>query len=73
MIKLRVEWHCKCPGCGTELVVDYLVDSLSEQICPWCGARAACEKSDKEQMRDFLTQAVERLENEVNSSPTCAG
>lgn len=68
MIRLRVDWHSQCPGCGTQLAMDFLENSSDCAICPWCGCRYEldCEHS-REQVKDYVMEAVREIEEKVNT------
>lgn len=74
MIKLRVEYHHKCTGCGTELVVDFLSEPMSNQLCVWCGCE--CETDfgvDDTELKKYVMGAVRELEDQVNTRPAMTG
>lgn len=67
MIKLRVEWHHKCPGCGTRLVVDFFDELAGSEVCPWCGC--ACDISTDvgyREMKRYIEQVVKEVESKAN-------
>lgn len=69
MIKLRVEWHRTCPGCGTALVVDFLDESADLVACPWCGAECGHGCSDGNgELRKYVSRAVLEIETKANGS-----
>ncbi|MHB9038189.1 MAG: hypothetical protein ACYC64_16155 [Armatimonadota bacterium] len=74
MIKLRVEWHHKCQGCGTKLVADFFADLTEDLVCPWCGlpcpsAQSACD----DETRGYIEGAVAEIEEKVNCRKTVRG
>ncbi len=67
MIKLRVEWHHSCPSCGTQLVVDFLNDSIERCECPWCGLSASTGPGAvDDELRQYIVQAVSNIESTAN-------
>jgi hypothetical protein len=67
MIKLRVEWHHKCPCCGTKLVVDFFDELADSAICPWCGC--TCEpKANVLELKRYLDRAVKDNEAKANGA-----
>ena len=70
MIKLRVEFHHKCPGCGTELVVDFLGEPMDCQVCPWCGCTCEADQIEDSELKECVAKAVEDLEKKVNEKIT---
>ncbi len=73
MIKLRVDWHRKCPDCGTEVVVDFLDESAIDVRCPWCGQACESEKDkNSAELRDFLAKSISELEKKANDSQKAA-
>jgi phage/plasmid primase-like uncharacterized protein len=71
MIKLRVEWHHTCPGCGTRLVIDFLDDSANNCVCPWCGCRDGLDRRAEDTgLRDFVARAAKELEEKANDDLT---
>lgn len=67
MIKLRVEWRHTCPGCGVELVIDFLDDSGDRRTCPWCGhARDSDPRTEANGLRSYLARATRELEQTAN-------
>ena len=73
MIKLRVQWYHDCPGCGTQLVIDFLEDPAEVCACPWCGhavGSALCANEDE--LRSYISKAVREIERKANSKLTAA-
>jgi len=72
MLKLRVEWHHRCPSCGVQLVVDFLDDSADCSACPWCGHLADVNMHTKiaNDLRDDLARAAKELEETANDRLT---
>lgn len=71
MIKLRVEWHHKCPDCGTRVVVDFAADANGFRICPWCGRIETDGGAPADpQTRGQLLERVSSLEQQVNTGLT---
>lgn len=71
MIKLRVEWHHKCLGCGTQLVTDFLDDSDQILACPWCAC--SCEPQEiasNGELREYVFRAVKQIEETANGKIT---
>ncbi len=68
MIRLRVDWHSQCPGCGTQLAVDFLEGSSDYAICPWCGRRYETDRGqNQDELKDYIRKAVQELEEKVNT------
>jgi|GEM_PF-1045009 len=69
MLKLRVEWHHRCPSCGVQLVVDFLDDSVDCDACPWCGCIADIDLHTKvaNDLRDNLARAAREIEKVANN------
>ena len=68
MIRIRVDWHSQCPGCGTELAVDFFDDLPECAICPWCGYLYDIDRcTDHDETREFLRKAARELEDKVNA------
>lgn len=70
MIKVKVDWHQRCPSCDTELVVDMLAPGVTPADCPWCGGDvpgplqlgdAALQEELLEAVARFETELAERL------------
>jgi len=69
MIKVRVDWHHECPGCGTEVVSDYFDESAERLVCPWCGCGVdLCQDESDSKTREYLRKAIKRIEEKANSS-----
>lgn len=68
MLKLRVEWHHRCPSCGVHLVVDFLDDSVDCGACPWCGYIADIDLHAKvtNDLRHSLARAAKEIEKAAN-------
>jgi hypothetical protein len=67
MIKLKVEWRQKCPGCGVQLVVDFLTDAYGCRVCPWCGCNHNGDlRTASEEVQEFVTRSMNRLEGRAN-------
>lgn len=67
MIKVRVDWHHKCPGCGTEIVTDYFDDSPHCRGCPWCGCAGDHDPAvDSCELRSYVLEAVREIEERAN-------
>ena len=74
MIKLRVEFHHKCPGCGTELVVDYLGEPVCCQVCPWCGSNCETDQNREDgELREYIIKSVKDLEKKANCKTAVRG
>jgi hypothetical protein len=68
MIKVRVDWHSLCPGCGTQLAVDFFGGSSDRVICPWCGYLYETDHaSRRDELRQYLESAIKELESNVNA------
>lgn len=68
MIKVRVDWHSQCPGCGAQLAVDFLENSADCTICPWCGYLCEIDYGpDQEKTRLYIQQAIIELEEKANA------
>lgn len=68
MIRLRVDWHSQCPGCGTQLAVDFLESSSDYAICPWCGHRYEIDRGrSQEELKTYVKKAVKEIEDRVNT------
>lgn len=68
MIRLRVDWHCQCPGCGTQLAVDFFENSADCAICPWCGFLYDVNcGTDQDEVREYVSRAVKEIEEKANS------
>ena len=71
MIRVRVEWYQECPGCGTELVSDFLGDSVCRATCPWCGRENKLRAGpDSAELREYLSRAISEIEAKANSGIT---
>ena len=73
MIKLRVERYHDCPGCGTQLVIDFLGDPAEACACPWCGradSSGLCASEDE--LRSYISKAVRDIEQKADSKLTVA-
>ena len=67
MIKLRVEQHHKCLGCGTGLVVDFFDKSIERQTCPWCGVECKVDRcANDDELREYVLRSVEAIEEKAN-------
>lgn len=67
MIRVRVDWHAQCPGCRTQLAVDYFEDSFGCAICPWCGHIYRIERGpDQAEIREYIGKAIRKIESKVN-------
>ena len=68
MIKLRVDWHSQCPGCGTQLAVDFFGGLSDRTVCPWCGCVYETNSvSYYDELKQHLETAIEELESSANS------
>jgi rRNA maturation endonuclease Nob1 len=68
MIKLRVEYHHICSGCGTELVVDYFDDSSNRRVCPWCGVDCKpIHSAGDAELKNYIHKAVQDIETRANN------
>jgi len=68
MIRVRVDWQSQCPGCGTQLAVDFLENLPDSTICPWCGHVCAIgHQPDYDQIRSTLRKAARELEDQANA------
>ena len=73
MIKLRVEWRHDCPGCGTQLVIDFLDDPAEVCSCPWCGrVESGKIRANEDELRSYISQAVRKIEQKANGKLTAA-
>ena len=71
MIRVRVDWRQDCPGCGTELVANFLDDSACRAACPWCGCEGALSAMpDCAELRDYLSRAISEIEVKANTGIT---
>lgn len=70
MIKLRVEWHHKCPKCGTEVVADFFSDAEDICTCLWCGFldQSACD-AHRSDLQEYIIKAASELECQANLWP----
>jgi len=69
MIKVRVDWHSRCPGCGTQLVIDFFDESDEHQVCPWCGCECKMDRGSRyEEMKRYIEKAVREIEEKTNST-----
>ena len=69
MIKLRVDWHSQCPGCGTQLAVDFLQGLSVTVVCPWCGCMYESDGiADYDKLKRYLENAIGELESKANSN-----
>lgn len=66
MIKLRVEWRHRCADCGTCLVVDFLAEAEGSVTCPWCGQVERISSPPDIDLRSFISEAVQKIEDEAN-------
>lgn len=66
MIKVRVEYHHKCPGCGTEIAIDFLGGPMDYQVCPWCGCTCEADQVEDTKLKAYIAKAVDILEKEAN-------
>ena len=68
MIRLRVDWHSQCPGCGTQLAVDFLTNSSDCVVCPWCGYRYEIDRDQsRDEVKDYVKEAVREIEKKANT------
>lgn len=71
MIKLRVDWHSQCPGCGTQLAVDFFGGLSDCIVCPWCGCMYETDRvSCQDELKQYLKTAIKELEDKVNTEQT---
>ena len=66
MIKVKVDWRQKCPGCGTEVVVDFFDESVVRQACPWCGRQCEMERTTDDELRRYISRSVREIEDRAN-------
>lgn len=68
MIRLRVEWHDTCPGCGVRLVIDFLDESGDFPICPWCGYKWGSDPRSGagDGLRGYLLRSTREIEQTAN-------
>ena len=68
MIKLRVEWHNKCPDCGTEIVADFFDDAEKVCVCLWCGRsyQSDCD-ARRSELKQYIMQATSEIECQANT------
>ncbi len=67
MIRIRVDWHAKCPKCHTQLAVDYFDESSKCATCPWCGHVCQIDKGPEQaEVKKFIDKAIKRIENQAN-------
>lgn len=67
MIRIRVDWHAKCPKCQTQLAVDYFDESPECATCPWCGHICRIDKGPEQaEVRKFVGKAIKRIESQAN-------
>ncbi len=71
MIRIRVDWHAKCPKCTTQLAVDYFDDTTATAICPWCGEVCHINKGPEHaEVKKYIGKAIRRIENHANEEST---
>ena len=67
MIRVRVDWHAQCPGCRTQLAVDFFEDSFDCAVCPWCGHVYKIERGPGQaQTKAYIGKAIRELEKKAN-------
>jgi hypothetical protein len=69
MIRLRVEWHDRCPGCGVRLVVDFLDESGDFRSCPWCGCTWESDPraGARDGLKSYLLRSTREIEETANA------
>lgn len=74
MIKVRVDWHHRCPCCGTVVVVDFLGEPPDAVVCPWCGGTSSLEGCvDNGELRDYVSKAVTEIEQRARGKMAVSG
>ncbi len=67
MIKVRVDWHHKCPGCGTGLALDFFDDSIERQTCAWCGVECEINRRvNPDELKEYVLRSVRAIEDKAN-------
>ncbi len=62
-----MDWHQKCPGCGTDVVVDFFDESVARQTCPWCGHE--CEmgrRANNGELQRYISDSIREIEDRAN-------
>lgn len=62
-----MDWHEKCPGCGTDVVVDFFDESVAQQMCPWCGHECEMEpRASSDELQRYISESVREIEDRAN-------